>query len=117
MALSYFINRKKTTCVVTFKGSLVPSDAVSLEACLKEALSDPAKYYILNMAGLSAVEAGTSRPFTMFQQALRSKSKLLICDLQSEPGKAFRAEGVIRESEVHDDLMSALQAILTEEKG
>jgi anti-anti-sigma regulatory factor len=117
MALSFFINRKRTTCVVTFKGSLTPNDAESLDSCLAEALSQPAQYLILNMAGLASAEAGTSRAFTLFQQGIRSKVKLLICDLQPEAARVLKAEGLIRESEVHPDLMSALQAILSEEKG
>lgn len=117
MALSYFINRKRTTCVITLKGSLTPNDEETLDACLREAKAEPAQYYILNMAGLIASESGTSRPFTLFQQGIRASAKLFLCDLQPEVGRELKAEGVIRESEVHPDLMTALQAILNEEKG
>lgn len=117
MALSFFINRKRTTCVITFKGSLAPNDADVLEACTSEALKELARYYILNMSGMRDAEAGASRPFALFQQALRAKSKLYLSDLQGDASRILKAEGVIRDTEVLPDLMSALQAILNEEKG
>ncbi len=69
MALSYFINRKKTTCVITFKGSLTPNDAESLDACLKEALLETSRYYILNMGGLKEVEPSVSRRSPYFSKS------------------------------------------------
>lgn len=117
MALSFFINRKKTTCVITFKGSMTPNDAETLDTCLKEATSQPARYFILNMAGLVNAEAAVSRPFTLFQQGLRASSKLFLCDLQPDAGRVLKGEGVVRESEVMPDLMTALQSILNEERG
>lgn len=117
MALSYFINRKKTTCVITFQGSLSLNDSEVLDACLKEATAQPARYFVLNMAGLRDVASEASRPFTLFQQGLRAGSKLYLCDVNSGPLSLFKAEGVIRESEVFPDLLSALQAILGAEKG
>ena len=117
MALSYFINRKRTTCVVTFKGSLAPADGDTLDLCLNEATGELARFYILNLSGLREAEPAASRPFALFQQALRAKSKLYLCDLQSDPGRVLKAEGVVRETELVPDLMSALQTILNEEKG
>lgn len=117
MALSYFINRKRSTCVITFSGSISPNDTEVLETCLKEATSEPARYYVLNLGGLQAVEPGASRPFTRFQQELRQGSRLYLCDLQGEAGRTLKAEGLVRESELQPDLLTALQAILNEVKG
>jgi len=117
MALSYFINRKKTTCVVSFQGALSPNDVDILEECLKEATSTPVRYLVLNLAGLKGADPTAARPFTLFLQALRSGSKIYLCDLQAEPGRILKASGVIRESEVQPDILTALQAILNEEKG
>jgi hypothetical protein len=117
MALSYFINRKKTTCVVSFQGSLTLNDVECLELCLKEATAEPAKYFILNLAGLIDVEVGACRPFTLFQHGLRASSKLYLCDIPAEPGKILKGNGVVREGEVNADLMSCLQAIIKEETG
>jgi anti-anti-sigma factor len=117
MALSYFINRKKSTCVITFSGSLAPNDTEVLSTCLKEATSETYRYIILNLGGLKATDPAASRPFTLFQQALRGNSRLYLCDLQSEVARILKAEGVVRESEAFPDLMSCLQAIITEEKG
>ena len=116
MALSYFLNRKKTTCVITFKGSLTLNDVETLEACLKEARAEPAQYYILNLAGVVEVEPNASRPFTLFQHGLRSGSKLYLCDVQPEPERVLKSSGVLREGELCPDLLSCLQAILQAEK-
>ncbi|MGZ3657761.1 MAG: STAS domain-containing protein [Bdellovibrionota bacterium] len=117
MALSYFINRKQTTCVITFSGSLTPNDTEILSACLKEATSESYRYIILNLGGIKTADPAASRPFTLFQQALRGNSRLYLCDLQLEPARILKAEGVVRESEAFPDLMACLQAIITEEKG
>jgi anti-anti-sigma regulatory factor len=117
MALSYFINRKKTTCVITFKGSLSPTDNELLGTCLKEATAETFAYMILNLGGINGVDPESARPFTIFQQGLRSGSRLYLCDLAPEPSRILKAQGVVRESETFPDLMACLQAILSEEKG
>ena len=116
MALSYFINRKKAMCVITLQGSLTSNDVEVLSACLKEAVLEPARNYILNMGGLKDVEPDASRAFTLFQQGLRGNSRLYLCDLNDKIGRMLRAGGIIRESEIFSDLMAVLQAILNEEK-
>src|SRR5690606_13924754 len=113
MALTYFLNRKKTTCVVTFKGSITVNDGEVLDQCLNEATAEPSQYYILNLGGLVDVEVPACRPFTLFQQGLRANSKLYICDLQADSGKILKTNGVLRESEILPDLMTCLQAILS----
>ena len=117
MALTFFLNRKATTCVVSFKGTIAASDAECLDSCLREVTGELAKYLILSMGGISKVEAESARSFTLFQQALRGKSKLYLCDLQEAVGSALRAQGVLREAEVKTDLMACLQAIQRAERG
>ena len=117
MALTYFINRRTTTCVISLKGSLSVNDVGLLEQCLKEATVEQAKYIIINMGGVKDVEPDMSRPFTLFQQGLRGKGRLFLCDVQPEPEKLLKRVGVLRENECVPDLMTCLQLILNEEKG
>jgi anti-anti-sigma regulatory factor len=117
MALSYFINRKQTTCVISLTGSLKGSDAEVLDACLKEATSSPVRYFVLNLAGMQVDDIAATRPFTIFQQGLRAGFKLYLCNLQPEAYRLLRTGGIIREPETMPDLLSALQAIMNEEKG
>jgi hypothetical protein len=116
MALSYFINRKKLTCVITFKGSLSPNDNELLGTCLREATAEKFAYMILNLGGIKGVDPESARPFTIFQQGLRASSRLYLCDLAAEPARILKAQGVVRESETFPDLMACLQAILMEQK-
>ena len=117
MALSYFINRKKSTCVIAFKGSLSPNDSELLGECLKEATAEIYRYVILNLGGIKDVDPESARPFTLFQQGLRANSRLYLCDLLPEPARLLKAQGVVRESETFPGLMACLQAILIDEKG
>lgn len=117
MALSYFINRKKTICVVTFQGSFTQNDVGTLENCLNEIRSEASQYVILNLGGVSAVDQETCRPLTLFQNGIRVDSKLYLCSIQENPGKLLRGAGVLRESEVVPDLLACLQNILAGEKG
>lgn len=117
MALSYFLNRKKTTCVITLQGSLTLNDVEILDACLKEATAETAQYFILNLGGLTDVEPAAGRPFTLFQSGLRAGSKLYLCDVQSEVSRTLKGSGLLRETELTSDLMTCLQAILNAEKG
>ncbi len=117
MALSYFLNRKKTTCVITMQGSLLIGDVEVLDACLKEATAELPRYFILNMGGVVEVEAAATRPFTLFQSGLRANSKLYLCDVQFEVSRTLKASGVLRESEISPDLLTCLQTILNTEKG
>ena len=117
MALSYFINRKKATCVITFTGSITANDAEQLDLCLSETNLEPARHVILNLGGLKSVETDAYRALTLFQQGIRARSKLYLCDLLPEPAKVLKTAGVVRDSEIFADLMTALQAILNSEKG
>lgn len=117
MALSYFINRKKSTCVITFNGSLSPNDQDLLATCLKEATVDMVRCVILNLGGIKEVDPDCARPFTLFQQGLRANSRLYLCDMQTEPARILKAQGVVRENETFPDLMACLQAILRDERG
>jgi len=116
MALAYFINRKKSTCVITLRGSLSRNDEEIFSACLKEATTDIFRYVILNMGGIKGVDPECARPFTIFQAGFRTKSRLYLCDMQTESARVLRAQGVVRESETFPDLLTCLQAILSEEK-
>jgi hypothetical protein len=116
MALTYFVNRKKTTCVISFTGSLSPNDAELLHGCLAEAVSEPARHYILNLGGMKGVDLDASRPFTLFQQGLRAESKLYLCSLPPEVARTLKGGGVIREGEIFPDLLTCLQAILNVER-
>src|SRR3989338_6152839 len=100
MALSYFLNRKRSTCVVTFKGSMSALDEEMLVRCQKEILSEPAKYIVLNLQGLSGIEPDLTRHLTLFQQVLRAESTLIICEILPDVAAFLRPEGVVREAEV-----------------
>ncbi len=112
MALTYFINKKRSTCVITLKGNLTPDDVATLDACMKEVLTDAMAYRVLNLAGLADMDLGTSRPFTIFQQSLRESSQLFICGLNVKIQKTLKEHGLVRDPEVQTDLMTVLQVIL-----
>ncbi len=116
MALSYFTNKKQSTCVITFAGTLAGVDAGLLEACLSDTLSASTKYVILNFGGLTAIEQSMTRPFALFQSSLRSQSKIFICNIQAPVLKVLNASGVVRDGEVQISLFSCLQMILQLEK-
>jgi len=116
MALSYFINRKKAICVITLKGSLSIDDVEPLEACLKEVMLQPASYVVVNFAGVEQVDVSASRPLTLFQQGLRAKAKLFLCEILPEIGKHFSHLGLVREAETFPNLVACLQEIIVIEK-
>jgi anti-anti-sigma regulatory factor len=117
MACVYFLNRKRTICVVTMNGTLAGGDKDALDRCLKEVMREPPKYLLLNLGGVTAIEASLSRPFALFQQSLRSSAKLVICGLATGVGRVLKAEGLVRAEEEVEDLVSALQTIMKLEKG
>lgn len=117
MACAYFLNRKRTICVITLNGTLVASDAEVLEHCIKAAQSEPTNYILVNLSGITAAEVDVLRPFTLFQQALRSKAKLVICGLTEATESVLKGGGVLRESELAEDLVAGLQLIMKWEKG
>jgi anti-anti-sigma regulatory factor len=97
-------------------GTLTVSDAEVLERCIKEVQSEPPQYVLLHMGAITSVEDAAIRPFTLFQQAFRSKAKLLICGLPDGVEKTFNRDGVLREAEVVEDLVAGLQVIMKWEK-
>ena len=117
MALGYFINRKKTTCVVTLTGSFTPQDAEVLNQCKTEIISQETLYIIINMGGINSMEPDVFRIFTLFQHELRERAKLMLCDIFPKAEMLMKSGGVIRDSEIFPDLVSALQEILNMERG
>lgn len=116
--ISYFINRKKITCVVSLAGTLTEADIPILQNCMEEIETAPARHKILNLSGLADVEPAMARPFTLFQQSLRSgESQLYLCGIPAKLADRLRKEGLIREAEVHPELLVALQVIMKSEGG
>ena len=116
MALTYFINRKKITSVISLNGSLTKVDTEVLDKCLEEILSQPSKYIILNLSGFTAVSAGMGPALIKFQQKIREPgAKLYLCNLTRELAAALT--GLVVESEVKADLLIVLQIIMKLEDG
>lgn len=113
MALTYYINRKKVTSVISFTGLFDEGESTkTLQQCFDTLKADPAKYQILNLAGATGFEHGAARPFILFQNKLRASSKLFICATPDKILWEMRKQGLIREEEVQADLMVVLQAIV-----
>jgi hypothetical protein len=117
MALAYFINRKQTTCVISLSGSISNKDKEVLEQCLKEAMTEPCLHFIVNMGGIREMDPEGSRPFAHFQQGLRAKSKLYLCNLQIETSTLLKMLGILSDGENFVDLLSCLEAILALDEG
>lgn len=116
MTFSYFLNRKRATCVVSFNGMLDEDGVPILNTCLNEVMSDSPKYVVLNFGGLLGVEEKVARPFVIFQQNLRDVGSIYLCNLSGSLEAELKAKGIIRDSEIRHDLMDALQAILRNER-
>ena len=116
MALTYFINQKSSTTVVSLNGTMAEEDLEVFQKCLDEVNTSPPKYLIINLGGLTDISKAAKRPFTMFQTSVRETSNLIICNIDSEVFKTLKQDGVLRESEVQPDLMTALKWILMLER-
>ena len=112
MALTYFINRKETICVVSLIGAIQQGEENTLQKCLDEVTSARSMYLVLNMGGVSAFQMEMGRAFTIFQQNLRSHSRLFVSNFESKILSQLKGSGLVREAEVVSDLMGALQQIL-----
>jgi hypothetical protein len=112
MALNYFINRKETICVVSLIGAIHGGEEAVLQKCLEEVTGAPPMYLVLNMGGVSSFELEMGRPFTIFQQNFRAKSRVFACNFDPKVLSILKENGLVRENETVADLMSALQQIL-----
>lgn len=112
MALTYFINKKSVTFVASFSGTLEPEDGSVLQRCLDEIQQASPKYLILNLGAVTDIAKEVNRNLVIFQQSIRDKSTLIICNVPKTIAKSLTIEGIMRESEIQQDLMSALKLIL-----
>lgn len=116
MALKYFINKKQSVCVISLLGSMRNDDGSVLQKCLEETAENSSQFIIVNMGGLSQFEAEMARPFSLFQQALRTQCTLILCNFDAQVLSFCRSSGIVRDGELMNDLMSALQKIISEKK-
>jgi anti-anti-sigma regulatory factor len=118
MPLTYFINRKKVTCVISLTGSLTEADLPIVQKCGEEVDAEPAKYTILNLSGLTEIDPSMAGAFTSFQQSLRAKgSQLFLCGVIPKLLEALKKDGLVRDAEVQFELLVVLQSIMKAEGG
>ena len=115
MALTYFINKKSVTYVLSLTGTITAADTDILQKCIDEIDQSSPKYLILNMGAITSISKDAHSALTIFQRTIRQKSTLIICNVNDDILKILKTDGIIRESEVQSDLMSALKMILSME--
>lgn len=116
--LQYFLNSKRSLVVASFQGCLNERNQHLLKKCLEEITAlQNLRYVVLNLQGLSSVESGAIRSFTIVQSALRERYKLYLCNLGDGLVRELSSSGVIRDQELQKDLMATLQLILKSENG
>lgn len=111
--LQYFLVSKNGISVISFVGALGRVGTQVLDACLKELRHGNPKFVILNLRDLgNRVDVGVIPEIARFQKSIREMpSELRLCSIHPALIRALDENGVLRKTEVANNLYEALQGI------
>ncbi len=109
----YLISSKGPVVIVTFVGELKNNCSEKLETCQREILAiESAKYFILYLRDLPNISGDVITTFTQFQKNIRNKGQLRLSSLNPILRDKLTKLGIVRNSEIVDNLQVALKGIL-----
>lgn len=109
----YLISSKGPVVIVTFVGELKNNCTPVLEACQAEVLAyDSAKYFILYLRDVPNISGDAITGFTQFQKMIRAKGQLRLSSVNPILREKLTKMGVVRNSEIVENLRVALKGIL-----
>ena len=111
---SYFLSDKKPILVVTFVGPMRLQSVPDLMKCCEEIKAlDGIKFVILYFRDVSVIAGEAITILTQIQVAIRAKHcHLVLCSLKPFIREKLMNMGTIRQSEIKDNLQSAIQSFL-----
>ena len=109
---TYFFGEKDDLLLVLFQGKILSKDVPALEECETRILEKPQKIVLFFFRDVSVFFPGTHPTFTKMQKSIREKGKLIgICSLKPDIKAVLLQAGIIRESEIFNNIPSAWQKL------